>query len=100
MPILIKQLDLDLIKDDDRHTGFSVLNNACWSCGEIAVNEKAPLSPYADKLYQGLLVIISNEEIIDSVNENAAMALGRLGICCSDQLAPRLGEYAGPYLKS
>ncbi|EYE98912.1 putative importin beta-2 subunit [Aspergillus ruber CBS 135680] len=100
MPILIKQLDLDLIKDDDRHTGFSVLNNACWSCGEIAVNEKAPLSPYADKLYQGLLVIISNEEIIDSVNENAAMALGRLGICCSDQLAPRLGEYASPYLKS
>lgn len=100
LPILIKQLDLDLIRDDDRHTGFSVLNNACWSCGEIAVNEKASLSPYAEKLYQGLLVIISNEEIIDSVNENAAMALGRLGICCSDQLAPRLGEYAGPFLKS
>lgn len=100
MPILVKQLDLDQIKDDDRHTGFSVLNNACWSCGEIAVHEKAPLSPYADKLYQGLLVIITNEEIIDSVNENAAMAIGRLGICCSDQLAPRLGEYAGPYLKS
>ena len=100
LPILIKQLDLDLIRDDDRHTGFSVLNNACWSCGEIAVNEKASLSPYAEKLYQGLLVIISNEEIIDSVNENAAMALGRLGICCSDQLAPRLGQYAGPFLKS
>lgn len=100
LPILIKQLDLDLIRDDDRHTGFSVLNNACWSCGEIAVNEKASLSPYAEKLYQGLLLIISNEEIIDSVNENAAMALGRLGICCSDQLAPRLGDYAGPFLKS
>lgn len=100
LPILIKQLDLDLIRDDDRHTGFSVLNNACWSCGEIAVNEKASLSPYAEKLYQGLLLIISNEEIIDSVNENAAMALGRLGMCCSDQLAPRLGDYAGPFLKS
>ncbi|KAL4970331.1 putative importin beta-2 subunit [Aspergillus stella-maris] len=100
LPILIKQLDLDLIRDDDRHTGFSVLNNACWSCGEIAVNEKAALSPYAEKLYQGLLSILNNEEIIDSVNENAAMALGRLGICCSDQLAPRLAEYAGPFLKS
>lgn len=100
LPILIKQLDLDQIRDDDRHTGFSVLNNACWSCGEIAVNEKASLAPYAEKLYQGLLVIISNEEIIDSVNENAAMALGRLGICSSDQLAPRLGEYASPFLKS
>ena len=100
LPTLIKQLDLDMIKDDDRHTGFSVLNNACWSCGEIAVNEKAPLSPYADKLYQGLLSIITNEEIIDSVNENAAMALGRLGICCPDQLAHQLGQYASPFLKS
>ncbi|PLB33468.1 putative importin beta-2 subunit [Aspergillus candidus] len=100
VPILIKQLDLDLIRDDDRHTGFSVLNNACWSCGEIAVNEKAALSPYVEKLYQGLLAILNNEEIIDSVIENAAMALGRLGICCSDQLAPHLGEYAGVFLKS
>ena len=100
LPTLIKQLDLDMIKDDDRHTGFSVLNNACWSCGEIAVNEKAPLSPYADKLYQGLFSIITNEEIIDSVNENAAMALGRLGICCPDQLAHQLGQYASPFLKS
>lgn len=100
VPILIKQLDLDLIRDDDRHTGFSVLNNACWSCGEIAVNEKAALAPYAEKLYHGLISIINNEEIIDSVNENAAMALGRLGICCSDQLAPRLAEYAGVFLKS
>ncbi|GFF23048.1 importin beta-2 subunit, putative [Aspergillus udagawae] len=100
MPTLIKQLDLDLIRDDDRHTGFSVLNNACWSCGEIAVTEKANLAPYADKLYHGLSTIINNEEIIDSVNENAAMALGRLGFCCSDQLASHLAEYAGSFLKS
>ncbi|KAL2822343.1 armadillo-type protein [Aspergillus cavernicola] len=100
VPILIKQLDLDMIRDDDRHTGFSVLNNACWSCGEIAVNEKAALSPYAEKLYNGLVAILNNEEIIDSVNENAAMALGRLGICSSDQLAPQLAEYAVVFLKS
>ncbi|KAJ5091286.1 armadillo-type protein [Penicillium alfredii] len=100
MPTLIKQLDLDLIRDDDRHTGFSVLNNACWSCGEIAVNEKAALSPHLDKLYHGLLVIINNEEVIDSVNENAAMAMGRLGLCCPNPMAPRLGEYASPFLKS
>lgn len=100
VPILIKQLDLDLIRDDDRHTGFSVLNNACWSCGEIAVNENAPLAPYAEQLYQGLITIISNEEIIDSVNENAAMALGRLGFCCAEQIAPHLGEFSGAFLKS
>ncbi|KAJ5088710.1 hypothetical protein N7456_012326 [Penicillium angulare] len=98
---LIKQLDLDLIPDDDRHTGFSVLNNACWSCGEIAVKEeKGAIVPYIDTLYRSLLVIINSEDIIDSVNENAAMALGRLGLCCSDQLAPRLSEFANPFLKS
>ncbi|KAJ9204689.1 hypothetical protein DTO166G4_6939 [Paecilomyces variotii] len=99
MPILIKQLDLDLIRDDESQTGFSVLNNVCWSCGEIAV-KKADLAPYVDKLYQGLLIILSNEEIPDSVNENAALALGRLGVCCSDQLAPHLAEYADVFLKS
>lgn len=101
MPILIKQLDLDQIPDDDRHTGFSVLNNACWSCGEIAVNEKrGELASHTDELYKGLLIIINNEEIIDSVNENAAMALGRLGLCCADHLAPQLSQYADPFLKS
>jgi hypothetical protein len=29
-------------------------------------------------VYRGLLTIINNEEVIDSVNENAALALGRL----------------------
>ena len=77
-----------------------MLNNACWSCGEIAVNEKAALGPYIEKIYPGLLAIINNEEIIDSVNENAAMALGRLGLCCADHMAPRLGEYANPFLRS
>ncbi|KAJ6110994.1 hypothetical protein N7486_003229 [Penicillium sp. IBT 16267x] len=101
MPILIKQLDLDLLPDDDRVTSFSVLNNACWSCGEIAVNQKkSDLAPHAEKLYYGLLNIINNEEIIDSVNENAAMALGRLGLCCPEPLAPRLNEYATPFLTS
>ncbi|KAF7712493.1 Armadillo-type fold domain-containing protein [Penicillium ucsense] len=100
MPVLIKQLDIDQMRDDDRTTGFSVLNNACWSCGEIAVNEKAALAPYANKLYHGFLTIMSNEEISDGVNENAAMALGRLGFCCSDSLAPQLHEFAGPFLKS
>ena len=65
-----------------------------------AVHEKVDLSPYLDRLYQGLLTIISNEEVIDSVNENAALTLGRLGIGGSESLAPRLGEYADIFLKS
>jgi transportin-1 len=43
LPALIKQLDLDLIHDEEPQTGFSVLNNACWSCGEIAVPVSRPV---------------------------------------------------------
>jgi transportin-1 len=60
----------------------------------VAFHKKVDLSPYLDRLYQGLLTIISNEEVIDLVNENAALAVGRLGIGGSESLAPRLGEYA------
>lgn len=101
LPILVKQLDLDLIPDNDadREKGFSVLNNACWSCGEIAVNETAPLAPFVDELCQRMFNIIENELILDSVIENAAMALGRLGFCCAEQMAPRLGEFSQKFLE-
>lgn len=100
MPGLIKQLDLDMIPSDDSENGFGVLNNACWSSGEIAVVNKADLTPFAEKLYQGFVVIMTNEEVPDSVNENAAIALGRLGIGCAEQLAPHLGEFAETFLRS
>lgn len=103
LPILIKQLDLDSIPDDDRHVGFSVLNNACWSCGEIAVkvtgDETPHIEPYVNGLYKGMFRIIESEEIPESVTENGAMALGRLGSCCAKQMAPHLGEFSQKFLE-
>lgn len=97
MPLLIKQLDLDLIVDD---TAFSVLNNACWSLGEVALNENADLAAWLEELYPALLTIISNEMVLDSVNENAAVALGRLGTANSQLLAPHLQQFAQDFIKS
>lgn len=99
LPILIQQLDLDKIRDEDIDTGFSVINNACWSCGEIAMNEKQGMSPFIGKLYQRLMGIINNPEIPVSVHENAVIALGRLGIDCSEALAPHLAEFARSFLQ-
>jgi hypothetical protein len=79
MPVLIEQLDLDKILDEEIETGFSVVNNACWSCGEISMKEGG-MAPYVEKLYQRLMIIIGNPEVTESVNENAAIALGRLGV--------------------
>lgn len=99
LPILIQQLDLDNVREEDIDTGFSVINNACWSCGEIAMNEKQGMIPYVNKVYHRLMCIISNPDIPISVNENAAIALGRLGVECSDALAPYLVEFAKPFLQ-
>lgn len=100
MPLLIKQLDMDQIPDDDSEAGLSVVNNACWACGEITANDKDAMVPYVEGLCRGFVTIMSNEEVPDSVNENAGIALGRLGNGCASQLAPHLGQYAELYLRS
>ena len=99
LPMLIKQLDLDAIRDEDIDSGFGVINNACWSCGEIAMKEGRGMAPYVEKLYYRFMAIISNPGIPQSVHENAAIALGRLGVGCSDVLAPHLGEFAQSFLQ-
>lgn len=39
MELLIQQLDIEVLGEDELETGFSVVNNACWSCGEIALQQ-------------------------------------------------------------
>lgn len=99
LPVLSKQLDLDSVRDEDIDMGFSVINNACWSCGEVAMKEKQGMAPCCETLYQRLLSIINNPRIPPSVSENAAIALGRLGVANSDILAPHLAEFAKLFLQ-
>lgn len=98
VPVLIRQLDLDNLRDDDVDTGFSVINNACWSCGEIAMKYQQGMIPFVEKIYHSLSSIIGNPQVPTSVGENAVIALGRLGIDCSQQLAPYLADFASPFL--
>ncbi|KAI4213819.1 MAG: hypothetical protein LQ351_003513 [Letrouitia transgressa] len=99
IPTLMQQLDIENLQNDDFDTGFSVINNACWSCGEIAINHKQGMLPYVERLYERLAKIIGNPKVPTSVNENAVIALGRLGVDCSQILAPRLGEFGKPFLQ-
>ena len=39
MELLIRQLDVSNLTEDDDDNAFSVVNNACWSCGEIALQQ-------------------------------------------------------------
>ncbi|KAK0635712.1 armadillo-type protein [Bombardia bombarda] len=100
LPILLKRLDLDHILDEEIDSGFSVVNNACWSAGEIAMQYKKEMMPYASELLQRCVEIITNPRVPKGVNENAAIALGRLGLDCHEVLAPHLATFAEDFLNS
>ncbi|MDA4132794.1 MAG: hypothetical protein OK454_06690, partial [Thaumarchaeota archaeon] len=99
-PILLRQLDLDNILDEDIDAGFSVVNNACWSAGEIAMQYGKGVAPFLDELMQRCVDIIADPRVPRGVNENAAIALGRLGLDNHEQLAPHLGTFAEDFLNS
>lgn len=100
VPILLKQLDLDNILDEEIDAGFSVVNNACWSAGEIAIRYGKGMAPYVGELLQRCVEIITNPRVPKGVNENAAIALGRLGLDNAELMAPHLGTFAEEFLTS
>lgn len=100
LPVLIRQLDIASMPDEEAEAAFAVINNACWSCGEIARQEKKGMQPHVGSLYGYLFTIITSPGVPVSVTENAAIALGRLGTYYFESLAPRLAEFAKPFLQS
>ena len=99
MPVLIRQLDPDKLQSGDADTGFSVINNACWSCGEIAMKFKQELRPFVENIYQNLASIIYSPRVPTSVRENAVIALGRMGVDCAEVLAPHLAQFVKLFLQ-
>ncbi|KAF2266447.1 ARM repeat-containing protein [Lojkania enalia] len=100
LEILIAQLELTQVMRDGQETGYSVINNACWSVGEIAMRQREGMQPYVERLLQKLATILFDEKVPESLNENAAIALGRLGIGCSQYLAVHLAQIAPPFLRA
>jgi HEAT repeat protein len=100
LPILVKRLDLESILDEEVEGSFSVVNNACWSAGEIAMQYKKGMAPFVPEMLQHCVEIISNPGVPPGVSENAAIALGRLGLDNYDLLAPHLPKFSEEFLKA
>lgn len=100
LDILIAQLELSQVMIDAEETGYSVINNACWSVGEISMRQKDGMQPYVERLTHKIATILFDEKVPESLNENAAIALGRLGIGCAQYLAPHLAQIAPPFLRA
>ncbi|KAF2197588.1 transportin-2 [Delitschia confertaspora ATCC 74209] len=100
LDILIAQLDVTKAPADREGTVYSVINNACWSVGEISMRQGRGMEPYVEKLLEKLGLILFNDQVPESLNENAAIALGRLGIGCPQYLAVHLAQLAQPFLQA
>lgn len=98
IPILVKRLDIENVLDEEIDGSFGAINNACWSAGEIAMEYRKELAPFVPELLQRCAEIISNPAVPPGVNENAAIALGRLGLYNYDILAPHLAKFAEEFL--
>ncbi|KAF2998002.1 hypothetical protein E8E13_007173 [Curvularia kusanoi] len=100
LEILIVQLEVTPAHVGHDESGYSVINNACWSVGEIAMQQKEGMQPYAERLLQKIGTILFDSKVPESLNENAAIALGRLGIGCAHYLSMHLAQIAPAFLRA
>ncbi|KAL2268526.1 hypothetical protein VTJ83DRAFT_3372 [Remersonia thermophila] len=100
LPILVRRLDLDSVLDEEVDGVFGVVNNACWSVGEIALQYKKGMEPFVHEMLEHFVEMLSNPGVPPGVSENAAIALGRLGIDNYDQLAPHLSKFSEEFLST
>jgi hypothetical protein len=98
LPIAIKQLDLDSMLDDEVGDGFGAYNNTCWSLGEITMQHGKGMGQWVPGLLKHLVEIMCNARVPKSLAENAAIALGRLGIDNSELIGPALPTFAEDFL--
>ncbi|OMJ20196.1 Transportin-1 [Smittium culicis] len=74
---------------DPQATFVNVTNNAVWSAGEIALRSKNQnFEPFVTPLIERLLLILNNPDSAVPLQENCAIAIGRIGFCSPQILAP------------
>jgi transportin-1 len=78
----------------------SVCNNAAWAAGEIAIQLGPSFQPYVLPLLQRFIVVMNTESTPGPVLENSAIAVGRLGLVCPDQVAPQLPVFAASFVRA
>jgi hypothetical protein len=100
MNILIEQLDVERAHLEHDDVAYAVINNACWSTGEIAMRHKEGMQPYLEKLLQRIGTILFDEKVPDSLRENAAIALGRIGLSNAQYLSVHLAQLAPAFLRA
>lgn len=77
----------------DMAYGPGVCNNAIWSIGEVSLQLGSGVQPYSQELLERFVTILDSDDVISSVSENASIAIGRLGQCVPELVAPHLNVF-------
>jgi len=93
MASLIPQITVD-------GTAPSVCNNAAWATGEISVQMGLDFRPYVQHLLPRFIALMNANNTPGPVLENAAIAVGRMGLVCSDDVAPSLPQFSSSFIKA
>ncbi|KAI8909313.1 armadillo-type protein [Powellomyces hirtus] len=101
LPELIDQLQF---KNDDP-TEVSVINNAAWASGEIALKYEGEMANWIPNLLERLVRLLNNrnpDQIVTpkAVRENAAITIGRLGLVCPELVAPHLSTFIAAWCEA
>lgn len=93
MQILIPQITHD-------SNAPSVCNNAAWAAGEIAMQLGPQFRPFVQHLLPRLIQVMNANNTPGPVLENSAIAIGRSGLVCSDDVAPQLPLFATAFIRA
>ncbi|XP_065069170.1 transportin-1-like [Rhopilema esculentum] len=91
MPILGQSLNPEFI---------SVCNNAAWAIGEISIQLGSEMKEYVEIVLPRLIEIINRPKTPKTLLENTAITIGRLGLVCPSDVAPRLQQFIRPWCTS
>ena len=95
IPEVIKEINPEV-----QASRSSVINNAIWATGEIALRHQSGMEPFIAPLMLRLVPLLSNKQISRSIPENAAITLGRLGLVSPNQIAQEVGNFIQPWCSS
>ncbi|KAH9363586.1 hypothetical protein HPB48_013765 [Haemaphysalis longicornis] len=90
-PVLGRNLD---------STELPVCSNAVWVIGEICLKLGEAAKPYVHTVVANLVNIINRPDAPKGLLENTAVAIGRLGYVCPEEVAPMLDKFIRPWCLS
>lgn len=95
LPLMINEITLEV-----EFGRASAMNNSIWASGEITVKFGAEIQPFVNALLERLIPLLQSAHTSNSIRENSAVTIGRLGFACPQLVSPHLESFIVPWCNS